>query len=207
MKTTKASVTIGRSSKGSIFIRVGDCSSRLSIIEVEMTPENFTECLMGLSFVDARIKSLISHGDLLHVGKRRVVEMVKCDRAANLDRKDQLTIVEQHFNTHYHPSGWEMHSDGIGTKQHGTQHTYMVRKYEAIEESPKAQEFDEIDPNDLVISAVTSSVGFGSHNVGIQITHIPTGIEVSSASERHSHANQLKAMKKLLAELQRTAQS
>lgn len=133
MSPTKASVTVSRSSTGLIGISIKDPLSRLSIIEVEITPENFTECLMGLSFVDAQIKSLISDSDLLHVGKRRVVQSVKCDRVMSLDRKDQITIVQQHFDEHHRPSGWEMHSDGIGTKQQGAQHTYMVKRYEPIE--------------------------------------------------------------------------
>lgn len=55
----------------------------------------------------------------------------------------------------------------------------------------------EIKPEDIVVSTFRTGSAWFPRDNGVSITHIPTGIVVSSDTERSQHANKAKALDKL----------
>lgn len=57
----------------------------------------------------------------------------------------------------------------------------------------------EVDPKDISINVVYKDHGFfGGKAVGIQVTHVPTGVTVLEDRERSQHRNKALAYEKLL---------
>ncbi len=70
VKKIKAALSISRDSRGIINIRVDDKTSRITFVELEVSPENFANAVTGFSFQDCDGEVI----GLEHIGKARVNE-------------------------------------------------------------------------------------------------------------------------------------
>jgi len=134
-KKDSAKVTIsnrrGHDSGSVIAITITDDSSGLQIVEVEMSPENFVECLTGLAYAPATFLSLIDKKIYENVGRKRETKTIFVDKPslyadAESRKKEVLKSVEGSGELR---DGWMLHSDGIGTQQPTDRHAVVLYRF------------------------------------------------------------------------------
>lgn len=129
----EAKVRIGRVSslkgEGHIVIEVEENISGLTVCQLNMSYEEFAECITGMSGCEGKFEFLPTPFTVQNYGKKRVVEQRLCPKVRSFKREDQSMAVEKHFKTHDEPLGWMLWDDGTRTQQNGEDHCYVVWKF------------------------------------------------------------------------------
>ena len=133
MRNSEAMLTISRRNSNqddndTITVCVTDSLSGNRVVEIILTPENFTKCITGLSCVDADYKFCPTPEGAVNYKKKRIVDSWLCDKL-NISKERQAVEVRRDFAIK-NDGEWILHSDGIHTQQKGTQHRYVVVRYE-----------------------------------------------------------------------------
>lgn len=135
----KASVRIGRVSTmkgdGYIVIDIEEDVSGLTVCTVEMSYEEFAQCITGLSGCEGEFKTIANQFGVENYGKKRLVETVSCNKVRSFKREDQSAEVERHFKQNYEPEGWMLWDDGVRLQQHGKDHQYTLWKFVEAEDA------------------------------------------------------------------------
>jgi hypothetical protein len=127
----KGEITISRtqsSHRGQFMsIRISDSLSRLGIVDVEISLEDFTKCITG-QWSECEITRLPSVQSASRFGLERESIRVTCERVG-YDKDAQKAKVLKDFQEKHEPAGWELDSDGTGTQQSGAAHTYIICRW------------------------------------------------------------------------------
>lgn len=119
-------MTITRDSTDTFNITIHDRLSGLPIVGVKMTPEDFAFAITSLAHSPAEYTLKPSERIHERVGKERVTRYVNI---AGFDKhkgdKERLReLIAPHL-----VDGWELHCDGMGTRQKSGSHTIILRKF------------------------------------------------------------------------------
>lgn len=128
---TVANLTCSRRNSGTINLTIEDEHSGDNILELTIPLKDFALLVTGLG----GIKSECEINPDANIAKKRIVERVYCEKSVHYNKRDQKDLVQQHFEEHILPlqEGWEIHSDGTTSQQHGKEHQYVIKKYTPVE--------------------------------------------------------------------------
>lgn len=131
-------VTISRNSSGLINLRVKDGSSALPIVELEMEPEEFANCVTGEAFCPAEASFTPNEYTVQRYGMVRKTQTVECRKPTSFENTRDVVLSD--FTEKWAPGNWELHDDGAHTQQPGKTHNYIIRKFITQAEARKEAE-------------------------------------------------------------------
>lgn len=134
---TIGSISISRSSNKLVYIAIEDEHSSDTILEIELTLEDFGALVSGMG----GMKGLMSVYTDANIATERLVKKVIAESIPKYQHiKDNVREqVEQHFlTTPFAQDGWEILNDGTRSRQdnkHG--YEYSIVKYVPVEDPTK----------------------------------------------------------------------
>lgn len=117
-----AMVTIGRTQSTNeddyIGIEITDRDSRNRVIELSMTYEQFSQCITGLGYVDAKVHGLVSAENFGELGRKMVSKQIDLKTSLRKYGDDEEKLRELVYASV--PDGWKMNRDGMDSQQNTT---------------------------------------------------------------------------------------
>lgn len=136
---TIGSISISRSSNKLIYITIEDDHSGDTILELELSLEEFGGLITGMGGT----KGLMSVYTDANIAKQRLVKKVIAESIPRYQhiKEDVSEQVKQHFlSTPFAKDGWEVLNDGTRSRQdnkHG--YEYSIVKYIPVEDPTKPE--------------------------------------------------------------------
>lgn len=135
---TIGSISISRSSNKLIYITVEDDHSGDTILELELSLEEFGGLVTGMGGTTG----LMSVYTDANVAKKRLTKRVVTDSIPKVthDKNNARKLVEQHFlTTPFTEDGWEILNDGTRSRQDNKNgYEYTIVKYVTVEDPTKS---------------------------------------------------------------------
>lgn len=127
VQITKPSCSSG---KDKVVIYINCESSNLRIIEVEMDPADFLSAVMGRGDMKGEVVYW-DHAKAVNVGKNRIAKTVMIEKPPGHDRQASAKYIRGHRDIlEAMKDGWEIHDDGLSSRQDGNKHKVVLRRYE-----------------------------------------------------------------------------
>jgi len=114
-------------------IRVTDDASRVAVVDLRMSLEEFAKCITG-QFSECEITRVPTPEAAAKFGFSKDIKRVFCEKIG-YQKEEQKAQVLRDFKKRWEPLGWLLDDDGTGTQQPKKEHEYSICRWIGKEEA------------------------------------------------------------------------